>query len=256
MTLAEMLYVCRHMTLQIKSSGKLCIAVLLCMSTMHSSVWAQPLPALVYGRVTASNGGSGKVFAGREIAAVMSWHGAGWLERAERKTEERPDLLLDALQLKPGITIADIGAGSGYYTRQLAAKTGPVGKVFAVDIQSEMLNILKKQNHALGIKNVVTVLATEQHVQLNADSVDLALLVDVYHELQYPVEVMTSLVKALKPGGQIALVEFRAEDANVPILALHKMSEAQIKKEAALLGLTWVRTISTLPWQHVVILSK
>lgn len=244
------------MTLEIRSFGNLCIAVLLCISPLQSSAWAQPLPAAVYGRITANNGGSGKVFAGREIAAVMSWHGAGWLERAERKTEERPDLLLNALQLKPGMTIADIGAGSGYYTRQLAARTGPAGKVFAVDVQPEMLEILKKQNQALGIKNVVPVLATEQHVQLNPDSVDLAVLVDVYHELQYPVEVMTSLAKALKPGGQIALIEFRAEDANVPILPLHKMSEAQIKKEAALLGLIWVRTIATLPWQHVVILTR
>ncbi len=226
------------------------------MSCLQSSVWAQALPAAGYGRVTASSGGSGKVFAGREIAAVMSWHGAGWLERTERKTEERPDLLLDALRLKPGMMIADIGAGSGYYTRQLAAITGSAGKVFAVEVQPEMLEILKKQNRALGIKNIVPVLATEQHVQLKADSIDLALLVDVYHELQYPVEVMHSLAKALKPGGQIALVEFRAEDANVPILPLHKMTEAQIKKEAALLGLTWVRTIATLPWQHVVILSK
>lgn len=226
------------------------------MSCLQSSVWAQALPAAGYDRVTASSGGSGKVFAGREIAAVMSWHGAGWLERTERKTEERPDLLLDALRLKPGMMIADIGAGSGYYTRQLAAITGSAGKVFAVEVQPEMLEILKKQNQALGIKNIVPVLATEQHVQLKADSIDLALLVDVYHELQYPVEVMHSLAKALKPGGQIALVEFRAEDANVPILPLHKMTEAQIKKEAALLGLTWVRTIATLPWQHVVILSK
>ncbi len=256
MTRAEVLCVCRYMTFKIKSYRKLCITVLLCMSSLQSSAWAQALPAAVYGRVTASSGGSGKVFAGREIAAVMSWHGASWLERNERKMEERPDLLLEALQLKPGMTIADIGAGSGYYTRQLAAKTGSAGKVFAVDVQPEMLEILKKQNQALGIKNVVTVLATEQQVQLSEGSVDLAVLVDVYHELQYPVEVMTSLARALKSGGQIALVEFRAEDANVPILPLHKMSEAQIKKEAALLGLTWVRTITTLPWQHVIVLTK
>lgn len=221
-----------------------------------TSVFAEGLSGAGYERVTASNGGSGKLFAGREIAAVMSWHGAGWLERTERKTEERPDLLLNALSIKPGLTIADIGAGSGYYTRQLAARTGASGKVFAVEIQHEMLDILKKQNQALGIKNIVPVLATEQHVQLPEGSVDLALLVDVYHELQFPVEAMSSLVRAIKPGGQIVLVEFRAEDPNVPILPLHKMTEAQIKKEAALLGLRWVRTISTLPWQHVVILSK
>lgn len=244
------------MAKEIRSVGKLCIAVLLCMPCLESSVCAQSLPVPAYGRVMASSGGSGKVFAGREIAAVMSWHGASWLERSERKMEERPDILLNALNLKPGMTIADIGAGSGYYTRQLAARMGSAGKVFAVDVQPEMLEILKKQNQVLGIKNVVSVLATEQYVQLPEGSVDLALLVDVYHELQYPVEVMTSLAKAIKPGGQIALIEFRAEDANVPILPLHKMSEAQIKKEAALLGLTWVRTIATMPWQHVVILSK
>jgi SAM-dependent methyltransferase len=244
------------MASRIWSFGNIRLALLLCIACLHANGSTQSPPAAVYGQITASSGGSGKVFAGREIAAVMSWHGAGWLERSERKTEERPDLLLDALNLKPGMTIADIGAGSGYYARQLAAITGPGGKVWAVDVQPEMLEIIKKQNQARGIKNIVPVLATERDVQIPEGSVDLALLVDVYHELQYPVEVMASLARAIKPGGQIALIEFRAEDKNVPIMPLHKMSEAQIKKEAALLGLTWVRTINKLPWQHVVILGK
>lgn len=239
-----------------RTFGKYCAAILLCIVFLQPDTWAQALPAAVYGHVPASSGGSGKVFAGREIAAVMSWHGAGWLERSERKTEERPDLLLDALNIKPGMTIADIGAGSGYYTRQLASRTGAGGQVFAVDVQPEMLEILKKQIRAAGIKNILPVLATEKNVQLPESSLDMALLVDVYHELQYPVEVMTSLSRAIKPGGLIALVEFRGEDPNVPILPLHKMTEAQIKKEAALLGLKWVRTINSMPWQHLIILSK
>ena len=217
---------------------------------------AEPVAKLSYGKAELSNGSSGKTFAGREIANVMSWHGAAWLERAERKTEERPDLLLDALEIKPGMVIADIGTGSGYYARQFATRTGLAGKVFAVDVQPQMLEILKKQIHAAGIKNITPVLSTEQNINLPMGSIDLAILVDVYHELQYPIEAMASLVKALKPEGQIALVEFRAEDPNVPIIAHHKMSQTQIKKEAALLGLTWVKTISTLPWQHVVILRK
>jgi protein-L-isoaspartate O-methyltransferase len=232
------------------------IILFFCAMIVASASAAEPAVNLVYGKVEKNNGGSGKTFAGREIASVMSWHGAGWLERAERKTEERPDLLLQALEPKPGMVIADIGTGSGYYARQLATRVGTNGKVFAVDVQPQMLDILNKQIQAMGIKNITPVLSTERDVNLAKDSIDLAIMVDVYHELQYPIEVMTSLIKALKPDGQLVLVEFRAEDPNVPINAHHKMSQAQIKKEAALLGLTWVKTISTLPWQHVVILRK
>ena len=212
--------------------------------------------ALAYGKIATSPGGTGKTFAGREIAQVMSWHGAAWLERAERGTEERPDLLLPLLPIRPGMVVADIGAGSGYYSRRIAPRLAPGGRVVAVDVQPEMITLLKKQIAESKISNIDTVLATETDCKLPAESIDLALFVDVYHELLYPIETMGCIRRALKNGGQIALVEFRAEDASVPIKPQHKMSEAQIKKEAALLGLQWVATISSLPWQHLVLLKK
>ena len=211
---------------------------------------------LTYGKVTASAGGTGKTFAGREIAQVMSWHGAAWLERPERTTEERPDLLLPLLPLKPGMVVADMGAGSGYYSRRIAPRLAPGGKVIAVDVQPEMITLLKKQIAEARILNIDTLLATETDCRLAPESIDLALFVDVYHELLYPIETMHCVRRALKAGGQIALVEFRAEDTSVPIKSQHKMSEAQIKKEAALLGLQWIRTVSSLPWQHLVLLKK
>lgn len=211
---------------------------------------------LTYGKVTASAGGTGKTFAGREIAQVMSWHGAAWLERPERTREERPDLLLPLLPLKPGMVVADIGAGSGYYSRRIAPRLAPGGKVIAVDVQPEMITLLKKQIAEARILNIDTLLATETDCRLAPESIDLALFVDVYHELLFPIETMHCVRRALKTGGQIALVEFRAEDVSVPIKSQHKMSEAQIKKEAALLGLQWIRTVSSLPWQHLVLLKK
>ena len=186
----------------------------------------------------------------------MSWRGAGWLERPERQAEERPDLLLDALDLKPSMIVADVGTGSGYYARRLAAGVGPKGKVYAVDTQADMLALLKKQQTNEGQGTIVPVLSSETALGLPERSLDLAILVDVYHELLYPAEVMTSLAASMKPGGQIVLIEYRAEDPAVPIKTLHKMSEAQIKKEAALLGLVWVKKIAVLPWQHLVILKK
>jgi ubiquinone/menaquinone biosynthesis C-methylase UbiE len=210
----------------------------------------------MYGKVAPSAGGTGKTFAGREIAQVMSWHGAAWLERAERSTEERPDLLLPLLPLKPGMVVADIGAGTGYYSRKIAPRLSPGGKVIAVEVQPDMITLLKKQIAESRITNIDIVLATETDCKLPAGSIDLAIFVDVYHELLHPVEAMTCVTRALRPEGQIALVEFRAEDAGVPIKPQHKMSEAQIKKEATLLGLQWVRTVPALPWQHLVFLKK
>ena len=141
----------------------------------------------IYGSVKASQGGTGKTFAGREIASVMSWRGAGWLERPERQAEERPDLLLNALDLKPGMVVADVGTGSGYYARRLAAGVGPKGKVYAVDTQADMLALLKKQQTSEGQGTIVPVLASETALGLPEQSLDLAILVDVYHELLYPV---------------------------------------------------------------------
>lgn len=198
--------------------------------------------------------GTGKVYMGREIAHVMGYQGAAWLERENREKEERTDILIQSLNLKPGMTVADIGAGTGYFSRKTATRVGKSGMVYAVDVQPEMVGKLKfaAKSHA----NIKPVLSTETDVMLPANSLDLAIMVDVYHELAYPYEVMQSVLKALKPNGQLVLVEYRAEDDKVPIKAIHKMSEAQIKAEMRVHPLKWETTINTLPWQHVVMFTK
>ena len=204
----------------------------------------------------ASPDGIGKRYMDREISGVMGWQGAPWLERQEREREERTDLLLKALALKPGMVIADIGAGTGYLTRRMAPAILPGGKILAVDVQPEMVRMLENSIKSAGQKNIEARLSAVDDVKLPTSSVDLAVMVDVYHELAFPYEVMTSVMKALKPGGRLVFVEYKAEDPKVPIKPLHKMSEAQIRKEAGVFALDWERTVSTLPWQHVVIFQK
>jgi ubiquinone/menaquinone biosynthesis C-methylase UbiE len=193
---------------------------------------------------------------GREISAVMGWQGAAWLERAERDREERTDLLLAALQLQAGMVVADIGAGTGYLSRRMAQAVMPGGKVFAVDLQPQMISLLQAGVARSGLTQIEARLGSVDDVRLPASSVDLAIMVDVYHELSHPYEIMASIMKALKPGGRIVFVEYKAEDPAVPIKPLHKMSEAQIKREAAVFPLDWERTVSTLPWQHAVVFRK
>lgn len=200
--------------------------------------------------------GTGKFYCGREIAPVMSHAGADWLERPEREVEEAPKRVLAALELQPGLVVADLGAGTGYYTRRLARAVGPAGRVYAVDIQPEMLEHLRRHLAAANLSNVVTVLGTETDPRLPAASLDLVLMVDVYHELAWPHEMLAALCRALKPGGRLVFVEYRAEDPAVPIKPLHKMTEGQIRREAAGHPLAWERTDSTLPWQHLVIFRK
>ena len=209
-----------------------------------------------YKSIAASRDGIGKLYMGREIAGVMGWQGASWLERDERQQEERGDLLLRELGLKPGMVVADIGAGTGYYARRMAPLVGSGGTVYATDVQPEMMKMLEDGAKKAGLTNIKPILGGLQNVNLPDASVDLAIMVDVYHELEFPFEVIESLVRALKPGGRIAYVEYRLEDARVPIKTLHKMSEAQVRKEAAAHALVWERTASTLPWQHVVIFRK
>jgi FkbM family methyltransferase len=209
-----------------------------------------------YTSAPASPDGIGKVFAGREIARVMSWHGAAWLERPERAREERPDLLLAALDLAPGMSVADVGAGTGFYSWRMAERVGDAGRVYAVEVQPQMLDFLGRQLAQRGVKNVEPVLATVTDPKLAPESLDLALMVDVYHELEYPYEVLARVAAALKPGGRMVFVEYRGEDASVPIKPLHKMTEAQVRKEAELHPLAWERTITTLPWQHVIVFRK
>ena len=222
-----------------------------------SAALAQPAAvAERYSLFPASADGIGKRYMGREISAVMGWQGAAWLERAEREREERTDLLLPMLEIKSGIAVADVGAGSGYFARRLAARVGPGGAVYAVDVQPEMVRMLEALARQPGLGQIKPVQGSATAVKLAAASIDLALMVDVYHELEFPYEVLASIVQALKPGGRVVFVEYRAEDASVPIKPLHKMSEAQVKTEAARHPLTWERTLGGLPWQHVVVFRK
>jgi ubiquinone/menaquinone biosynthesis C-methylase UbiE len=202
--------------------------------------------------------GIGKFYMGREIAHVMGYPAATWLERNEREQEERVTLMVKSLALKPGMTVADIGAGSGRISLMLAEQVGEDGKVLAVDIQQPMLNLIKKKLKRRKITNVELVKGTEKSPELEENSVDLALMVDVYHEFEFPYEMMLELSKALKPGGRVAFVEFRMEDPDVPIKLVHKMTEAQVKKEMSPpeLRLDWKETISVLPWQHIVVFEK
>ena len=209
-----------------------------------------------YARSRQNADGIGKNYMGREISAVMGWQGAAWLERGEREQEERGDLLLRELGLKPGMVVADIGAGTGYYARRMAPLVGSNGTVYAVDVQPEMIGMLRELAAKAGLANIKPVLGMVDDVKLPEASLDLAIMVDVYHELEFPFEVIESLVRALKPGGRLVYVEYRAEDPKVPIKALHKMSEAQVRKEAAAHALVHQRTANTLPWQHVVVFAK
>jgi protein-L-isoaspartate O-methyltransferase len=199
--------------------------------------------------------GIGKFFMGREIAYVMGHQAADWLERPERAQEERPDLLLQALKIKPDDAVADIGAGTGFYTRRLAKLVGEKGAVYAVEIQQEMLDLLTNKMAELKIYNVKPILGTTTDPKLPKASVDLILMVDVYHEFDFPYEMTESMCRALKPGGRMVFVEFRGEDPKVPIKPVHKMTVAQVRKEMSLQPLRWQETIESLPWQHIIVFT-
>jgi ubiquinone/menaquinone biosynthesis C-methylase UbiE len=234
-----------------------CLSALTLLSSFGTDAVAQPAAATTrYERVVPSPDGIGKRYMGREIAGVMGWEGAQWLERASRAREERPELLLRELPLAPGMTVADIGAGTGYYTWQLAKQVGAGGRVYAVDVQPEMIRMLDSQMAKRGVRNVVSVLGSDTTVKLPPASVDLAIMVDVYHELAYPSEVLDSIIGALKPGGRVVFVEYRAEDPAVAIKPLHKMSESQVRREATAHGLKWERSIESLPIQHAIVFRK
>ncbi len=200
--------------------------------------------------------GIGKFYMGREISHVMGHQGANWLDRPEREQEERPSLTIDALEIGLGQVVADIGAGSGVFTFLLSREVGVKGRVLAIDIQPEMLQILGQRIKERGVGNVEMILGEEKDPKLPAGSLDLVLMVDVYHEFAYPWEMMQAICRGLKPGGRVVFVEYRAEDPSVPIKRLHKMSEKQVKLEMAPQPLRWVETIDRLPRQHVIIFEK
>lgn len=206
----------------------------------------------LYRSVPANADGIGKSYMGRQIAHVMGWQGARWLEREEREREERSDLLMRILALAPGSSVADVGAGTGYYARRIADAIGPAGKVYAIDVQPEMFAMLQSVSKQRGYSHITPLLGASNDVKLPTASVDVAIMVDVYHELEFPYEVLASIVRAVRPGGRVVFVEYRSEDPSVPIKRLHKMSEAQIRREAEVHPLVWERTANDLPWQHVV----
>ena len=199
--------------------------------------------------------GINKWYMGRQIAQVMSHYGIDWLERPERQYEENTALLLKNLDLKPGMNFADIGAGSGYYSNLISKQIGN-GKVYAVDVEPEMITYLNDRIKKEKLSNIVTVLGSETSVSLPALSMDIMLLVDVYHEFSFPYEMGLSMFKSLKPNGKLVLVEFRSEDKSVPIKKIHKMSEAQAVKELQMAGFHLEKNIDNLPWQHCMVFAK
>lgn len=199
--------------------------------------------------------GIGKFYMGREIAQIMGHQGAAWLERSSRDREEQPNTVLTTLQLKPTDVVADIGAGTGYFSFRISPLV-PKGQVLAVDVQPEMieiLNFLKNENQA---HNVAPILGSSTDPQLPEASVDLALMVDAYHEFEYPKEMMLAIAHSLKPGGRVALVEYRGENPLIPIKALHKMTQRQVRRELEQVGLVWQETHEDLPQQHVLVFQK
>ena len=201
-------------------------------------------------------------YRGRQIARFMTFHGADWLVRPDRELTERPDAVLDSLKLKPGSTVVDLGAGVGYFTARMARRVGPRGKVLAVDIQEEMLEMLIRRMDAAGIKNVVPVLATAEDPRLPSNRVDLVLMVDVYHELSDPSPVIAHVRDALRQGGpgqkpgRLVLVEYRGEDPTIGIKPLHRMTVQQARAELEPVGFRWVETKSFLPQQRVIIFER
>lgn len=201
--------------------------------------------------------GIGKFYMNREIAHVMGYGAAGWLERKERIKEEDPDKLVKALGIKEGMTVADVGAGSGYHSFLIAPLVGAKGKVIASDIQQEMLDLITKKAKANKVTNVETVKGTTTDPKLPAGKVDLIIMVDVYHEFEHPFEMVEKMVDALAPGGRLVFVEFRLEDDKVPIKLVHKMSERQVVKEMVPFAeMEHTKTFKDLPWQHAIIFTK
>ncbi len=216
------------------------------------------LPVPLYEtRAEHDRNGIGKFFLGREIAHVMGHQAADWLERPEREEEEKTDVMVEALKFREGEVVADIGCGSGYVSRKIAKKIGATGVVYGVDIQQEMLDLLAKRMAMFRIGNVQGVMGTTTDPKVPPASCDTMIMVDVYHEFDQPYEMIRGMIAGLKPGGRIVFVEFRGEDPEVPIKLVHKMSEAQVRKEMAVHPeLEFEQNIAVLPRQHLIIFRK
>jgi SAM-dependent methyltransferase len=201
--------------------------------------------------------GEPRTYMGRPIAPVMTFEGGGaWLVRPEREAEELPDAMLDALEIQPGWTVADVGAGVGYTTMRLSPRVGPKGTVLATDIQPRMLRALESNAKVAKATNIKAILCTPTDTKLPTGAVDLALMVDVYHECSEPEAVLKDLLRALKPGGRLVLVEFRAEDPDIPIKPEHKMTVDQVRKEIEPRGFKFKVLHDFLPWQHIIVFEK
>jgi protein-L-isoaspartate O-methyltransferase len=212
-------------------------------------------PRYVFRRDHDPNG-TGKFYMGREIAQVMGHQGADWLERPEREAEEEPEKMVEALGLKPGEHVADIGAGTGFIAKKMAQRVGAEGKVYGVDIQPEMLALMRMKMKKLGIDNVVPVQGTTTDPKLPAGKVDMIIMVDVYHEFSHPFEMTQNMLKGLKIGGRLVFIEYRKEDESVPIKLVHKMTEEQVKHEMSVHPVKHQKTIGILPRQHIIIFEK
>lgn len=203
----------------------------------------------------ASPGGIGKFYMGREISKVMGHLGAGWLERPERIQQERTDLLIENLSLRPTDKVVDLGAGSGYFTFRIAPLVSQ-GKIYAVDISPQMLAIIRAKMKKNAAENIEPVLSTVTDLKLEENLADCVLIVDAYHEFSHPLEMGKSIYRTLKPGGKLVLIEYRLEDPGIPIKKLHKMSQKQAIKEISATGLEWVQTSEVLPQQHFMVFRK
>jgi precorrin-6B methylase 2 len=237
-----------------KNLFKLVISSLLCWQIAAPTSTAL-IQSKYYSYRQPSFDGTGKYYMGREIAQVMGHQGSGWLERPDRATEEEPQKMVAALGLKSTDVVADIGAGTGYIS-QLIAKQVPEGKVLAVDVQPEMIALLQQRIKNSKIANIQPQLGTEQSPELPAASIDLAIMVDAYHEFSYPHEMMVGIVAALKPGGRVVLTEYRGEDPKVFIKPHHKTTQKQIEYEMKAVGLKLIKNDSVLPQQHLLFFGK
>ncbi|QVL48305.1 MAG: class I SAM-dependent methyltransferase [Thiocapsa sp.] len=233
----------------------LLVAGLCLLAAVQAHAQSEPAADSLYTFHTPSRDGIGKTYFGREISQVMGHQGAAWLERRTRVVEERPDRVVEGMGLAPDARVADIGAGTGYFTFRIAEAV-PTGRVYAVDVQPEMLEVLHKRIERRTITNVVPVLGAEDDPKLPPESLDAVLLVDAYHEFAHPYEMMQGIRRALRPGGRVFLIEYRGEDPRVPIKPLHKMTQAQAITELEAVGLRWVESLDILPTQHFMVFEK